>query len=248
MAIQFVASSDGTSIAYDVTGTSSIPLILLHGFSNNRHLIWHDLGWTASLSEQFTVITLDLRGCGQSTRYSSSGRYTVAATCEDVFAVADACEIERFCTFGFSFGATVALHLAARSERPQKIISAGTRFGQLFTDRYIDNWLRRIARSDQAKQTEEKTESATSAENDLAVTRARINALRDWPEVEPENLKCQALIYTGTEDTNFEMKVAQREKIEMAGHQFVVFEGLDHLGLVRDIRQVLPQVLSFLQE
>ena len=235
MDAQFIETRDGTQIAYNVSGTGSNPLVLLHGFSNNRHIIWHDLGWVAALSAHFTVITLDLRGCGQSTQHTDPARYTLAATCEDVLAVADACGVERFCVFGFSFGATIALHLAARSERPRKIISAGTRFGQIFTADYVDNWLARIAQSPPADP------------GVMAILQARINTLRDWPGIEPVQLQCPALIYTGSQDANVELKVAQRDAIEAAGHQFAVQESLDHIGLVKAREQVLPLVLHFLE-
>ncbi|MEV6100560.1 alpha/beta hydrolase [Nocardia sp. NPDC051981] len=64
MAIREVASADGTTIVYRVTGPEEArPLVLLHGWSGNLHC-W---GQAADLlAEQFRVIAVDLRGHGYS--------------------------------------------------------------------------------------------------------------------------------------------------------------------------------------
>ncbi|MET8429460.1 alpha/beta hydrolase [Nocardia sp. NPDC004860] len=64
MAIREVASADGTTIVYRVTGPEGArPLVLLHGWSGNLRC-W---GQAADLlAEQFRVIAVDLRGHGYS--------------------------------------------------------------------------------------------------------------------------------------------------------------------------------------
>src|SRR4030095_4537992 len=59
----------------------------------------------------------------------------------EVCAVADACSVERFCLWGWSFGGTLSLHLAARSSRCQRAVIAGTCFGRLFTEAYVQRRL-----------------------------------------------------------------------------------------------------------
>ena len=51
-------------IAYEVHGTGPA-LLLLHGFSHDRCL-WSKHGWIAHLQPAFTVLTMDMRGCGAS--------------------------------------------------------------------------------------------------------------------------------------------------------------------------------------
>jgi hypothetical protein len=61
---QFVTSKDGTKIAYDVTGSGPV-VILLHGGGQERKS-WHRAGYVARLAKEFTVVTLDMRGNGES--------------------------------------------------------------------------------------------------------------------------------------------------------------------------------------
>ena len=70
MGARFATSSDGVRIAYGVHGTGPV-LLLLHGFSNDRRL-WTKLGWIVHLQPTFTVITMDMRGCGYSDAPHSS--------------------------------------------------------------------------------------------------------------------------------------------------------------------------------
>ena len=60
----FVTSKDGTRIAYDVAG-SGPAVILLHGGGQNRQA-WHGTGYVDRLAKEFTVITIDIRGNGES--------------------------------------------------------------------------------------------------------------------------------------------------------------------------------------
>lgn len=63
-ATRFVTSKDGTKIAYDVAG-SGPAVILLHGGGQTRQA-WHRAGYVERLAKEFTVITLDIRGNGES--------------------------------------------------------------------------------------------------------------------------------------------------------------------------------------
>ena len=59
MTTSFVVSKDGTRIAYDKTGTGRA-VVLLHGGGQSRR-VWHDNGYVARLSDDFTVIVVDIR-------------------------------------------------------------------------------------------------------------------------------------------------------------------------------------------
>ena len=75
----FGTSSDGVRLAYEVHGIGPA-LLLLHGFSNDRSL-WTKHGWIAHLQRAFTVITMDMRGCGDSDAPLAPDAYQVAASC-----------------------------------------------------------------------------------------------------------------------------------------------------------------------
>jgi len=122
---------DGTRIAYDVTGSGrgrSRALMLLHGAGKTRR-DWHKLGYVERLQDDFTVIPVDVRGTGDSDRLYDIADYGIEKICEDVYGVADACEVQRFAVWGFSFGGNIARYLGAWSDRVTAIAVIGVPFG-----------------------------------------------------------------------------------------------------------------------
>ena len=91
---RWVTSTDGTKIAFDVTGTGPV-LILLHGGGMNRRS-WHTAGYVSRLAQEFTVVTIDIRGNGDSDKPTSEAAYAFERLNEDVLAVADAVGARRF--------------------------------------------------------------------------------------------------------------------------------------------------------
>src|SRR5687767_6855120 len=85
--VQFVTSKDGTKIAYDVAGSGPV-VILLHGGGQDRR-VWHQGGYVARLAKEFTVVSIDLRGAGQSEAPKTESAYAVERINEDILAVAD---------------------------------------------------------------------------------------------------------------------------------------------------------------
>jgi pimeloyl-ACP methyl ester carboxylesterase len=63
MVTLFATSPDGTRVAYDQVGTGPA-IVLLHG-GGSRRQDWHEAGYVKRLQDNFTVITLDLRGVGE---------------------------------------------------------------------------------------------------------------------------------------------------------------------------------------
>ena len=221
----FATSSDGARIAYEVHGTGPV-LLLLHGFSNDRSL-WTTHRWIEHLQPAFTVITMDMRGCGDSDAPLAPNAYQVEQHLADVSAVADACHEDRVNLWGWSFGGTLGLHLAARSPRIRRAVIAGTYFGRLFTEAYVQRRL---------------------AEAVLPVLRARWQGVQSWPGVEPEDVQCPTLVYTGSADGNVVVQLQQqRVAIEAAGVCLHVLNNLTHGGLVSAVDVVAPLILPFLK-
>src|SRR5262245_19202104 len=110
---QFVTSKDSAKIAYDVSGTGPV-IILLHGGGSIRQS-WHRSGYTSRLAKEFTVVTIDLRGSGQSDKPASIASYHFERITEDILAVANAVKAQRFSIWGFSYGANVGRYVASRS-------------------------------------------------------------------------------------------------------------------------------------
>ena len=106
-------SSDGLKIAYDIQGTGP-PVVLLHGAGKTR-ADWHKTGYITRLRDAFTIITIDLRGCGESAIAIEIADFTIEQLMMDVQVVLDACGLEHYSLWGYSLGGNIARFLAARS-------------------------------------------------------------------------------------------------------------------------------------
>lgn len=91
-------------------GSQSAPaLLLLHGFTG-RGTNWADL--VPRLSEQFSVIVVDILGHGRSASPSAPDRYTMPNIASDLIALLDAWQISQTALLGYSMGGRLALYLA----------------------------------------------------------------------------------------------------------------------------------------
>jgi pimeloyl-ACP methyl ester carboxylesterase len=99
-------------------GGDGPPVVLLHGLASSAH--WYDLT-APHLREQYRLIAPDQRGHGQTSQAESG--YDWAALTQDVVGLLDHLGIDRAAVFGHSWGATVALNVAAR--RPDRVTALG---------------------------------------------------------------------------------------------------------------------------
>jgi len=109
-----VASSDGTLIAYERTG-SGPPLVLVHGTTAD-HTRWAPL--LPRLHQHFTVWAMDRRGRGGS---GDSSEYSLASEFEDVAAVVRAAG-PGTSLLGHSYGALCALEAALRTQNLRRLV------------------------------------------------------------------------------------------------------------------------------
>ena len=136
----------GGAIAYEVIDhvpawESSTPTVLFHHGLGACSACWD--GWTPALIGRWRLVRFDMRGHGDSP-VPSGFEWSVEAMVDDVLAVADAAEVERFHIVGESIGGTVALAVAARlSERVLSVtVSNGAHRGGSL--RNLDPWRRII--------------------------------------------------------------------------------------------------------
>lgn len=114
--IQYAMTSDGMKIAFAVTG-SGRPLLLTPNNPNHIGLMWQ-AGTVAgnfhrALSERFTVIRMDCRGQGMSTR-GLEPDHDMAAYELDLEAVVRRLGLKRYVLVGFASFAQVAISYAVK--------------------------------------------------------------------------------------------------------------------------------------
>ena len=104
-------TSNRVRLAFRDSGTRGRDVVLLHGgFSNLEYFA----GLAAVLAERHRVVSYDLRGHGQ----SGAGPNGLADHGDDLCAVITGLELELPFVIGASFGAFVALEVAAREPSP----------------------------------------------------------------------------------------------------------------------------------
>jgi haloacetate dehalogenase len=112
------ANVNRTTIAYDVTG-QGYPLLLLHGYPQTRRM-WRKV--TPALAKRFTVVAMDLRGCGESAKPPEESGYDKRTMAEDALALMRHLGHERFLVVGHDRGARTARRLAA--DHPEALAGA----------------------------------------------------------------------------------------------------------------------------
>jgi pimeloyl-ACP methyl ester carboxylesterase len=109
----------GVRLHYQQVGDGA-DVVMIHGITGNL-AVWH-LRIVPALMDRFRILTYDLRGHGYSdtppTGYSPDDMAT------DLLELLDGLEIERAVLVGHSYGADIALYLAARHpERVSEVIA-----------------------------------------------------------------------------------------------------------------------------
>ena len=246
----FVDGAGGVRLAYETHGRGPV-LILIHGGGMDRRM------WDPHLPElarDFTVVTFDVRGHGQSGRPTRAEDYAMDRYVEDLHRLADAVGAKRFSIWGFSLGASIGINAAARSDRIDRALIAGSHFGRIFTEEMVSGTVARIRALLDAQEkgtlnlsTLKPNERAALERGDLPPTLGWLLAAPHWPATEPREVKAKMLLYVGTDDKNVIGKVTEREaEIRAAGIEVRVLSGLDHMAEVTRVDLVMPMARSFL--
>lgn len=105
----FVTMPDGCRLAYDDSGGDGPSIILLHGMLFDRTVFVHQ---QAAFAPDWRVVTLDLRGHGESDR--PSGDYTLDVFVDDLEILIGVLGLDRPVLVGWSMGSGAAMVFAAR--------------------------------------------------------------------------------------------------------------------------------------
>jgi pimeloyl-ACP methyl ester carboxylesterase len=251
---EFASSLDGTRIAFDVTGQGPV-IMLLHGGGHNRQK-WHEIGYIERLHKDFKIITIDIRGNGESDKPIDSTFYTTAKMCQDLLAVADACGANRFAIWGFSYGANIGRYLAAQSDRVSKIILIGIPFGlgasgdfRRSIEDFRSHWTPIVESQHNGtlnlESLSDDDRSYLQGTN-VPVTLAWLSAMLDWRAIEPADIRCSTLCLVGSQNEIAMASLKEyEESLKASNVQVHVIEGLNHLQEFTEIDQVLPVMLAF---
>ena len=105
--VQYVKTSDGAHIAYQVFGQGAFDLVFVPGFAYNVEHAWR-LEPVARAYRRLAgfsrVIVFDRRGTGLSDRIDEASPPTLDARMDDIRAVMDAAGVERAVLFGYEDG------------------------------------------------------------------------------------------------------------------------------------------------
>jgi 3-oxoadipate enol-lactonase len=117
-------TANGITMAYEIEG-SGPPLVLVAGLGYSRWM-WHKMA--PGLAENFTVLSYDNRGAGETDK--PAGPYTAQLLADDLCGLLEALGMEKTAVFGHSMGGFVAQAFAlAYPEKVTHLILSATNFG-----------------------------------------------------------------------------------------------------------------------
>lgn len=248
------SSPDGTRIAYETMGAGPV-LMLVHGGGQTRRS-WNDRGYVDRLAKKFTVITVDLRGHGESGRPDTADGYALDKVLADLVAVADAAGAKRFHLWGFGHGATIGRYLAARSERVISAVLVGADMGPPLTGPVKDalvamraKWQPLLA-AQKAGTLDLKTLSPGDRDawnSGVAQSALALGALVDYPPLEPADVKAPTLWLIGAADASG-IENAKKYEGKLAGTKVTLKQvsGLSYSDSFAKLDPILAEVEPFL--
>jgi pimeloyl-ACP methyl ester carboxylesterase len=173
----------------------------------------------------------------------------------DIVAVAELSRADRFSIWGYSLGATVALHAASRLNTVRRTVVAGSYFGPIFSKEQIDASVMRLESARAAKSAGRLADFGLPDRDRQFLEQANIDvmigwttAMGGWQGVAPADLRSRTLVYAGTSNEQTAARLrADAEAIGLAGVELELFEGLDHAREFSELNTVMPRVLAFLR-
>jgi len=206
---------EGCELHYEITGRGE-PVLLLHGLGSCS-LDWENQ--MPALKERYTVITLDVRGHGQSGK--PRGPYSIGLFARDVAQVLEQSAVGPVHVVGISMGGMIAFQLAVdapRLVRTLTVINSAPAvvpktFSQwltlqlrLWLPRVFGlRWLAKRIASVNFPRPEQEADRRLLAErlasNDPAAYRAATKAIIGWSVADRiRDIRCPALVVSGDHD------------------------------------------------
>jgi pimeloyl-ACP methyl ester carboxylesterase len=118
-----------SGIFYEVHGEGAPLFMAFPAMASYREVfgeaaakVWQE--YLHGLTDRYRVLLVDYPNIGKS-HAPPPLEMTIDRVCEDMLAVAEAAGFERFAWMGYTWGAVVGLHLAARSPRVSALVCGG---------------------------------------------------------------------------------------------------------------------------
>lgn len=138
-------SPDGVLIAYRLfdggeADAAAAPVLMVHGFASDADVTWQGTGWVRALQVAGrAVITVDLRGHGDSDKPTDGDAYSPERLGADLIAVLDSAGAEVVDVVAYSMGNRVVSDLCALApERVRRVVIGGAGPQELFATWQLD--------------------------------------------------------------------------------------------------------------
>lgn len=252
------------NLNYRVDGNGPDPLVCIHGVGSSLEA-WS--GVVERLAGDFTILTFDLRGHGDSTKIK--GRYDIDDFVAETLSLADHMDFQSFHLAGFSLGGLIAQRLAlTHLDRIRRLVLLSTVAGRTPDERervlsrlaalqagepgshYNASLSRWLTENFQA-QNPEKID-ALRARNALNDPECYASAYRVLAETDfgglLDQIRCPTLIATGEEDAGSNPRMARYMHERIVGSQLQILPGLRHSILIEAPELVAGMMKGFLVE
>ena len=264
--------SGDVSIAYQVTGSGPLDLLIVPGFISHLEQAWEDPGYSRFLQRLASfsrLIRFDKRGTGLSDRIA--GMPTLEQRMDDVRAVMDATGSERAALFGISEGGPMSILFAATyPERTSALILYGSIARGSWAPDYpwagkpdekraawlegwrtnwggpyaIETWAPSVAKDPQFRQWWAKY-LRLGASPSAVISIFQMNAALDVREILPA-LHVPTLVLHRSGDRPINVAHGRYLARQIPSARFVELRGDDHLWWVGDSGSIVDEIQEFL--
>ena len=246
------ADNKGIHIHYKTEGEGP-PLVLQHASLATMEN-WYDYGYVSALKNDYRLVLLDARGHGGSDKPDTPDAYELEKRVGDIVADLDDLGIAKAHFFGYSMGGWIGFGVARYApERFRSLIIGGQhpyaqdmdglrQFVQYGVENgpeaFVAMWERELgALSSEARERMLAYDYATHVV--IAQDRESLEAVLP-------TIRIPCMLYVGEMDEAYTL--AKKCAKQIANVTFVTLPGLDHIGAIMQIDQVLPHVKRFLAE
>jgi len=262
--METVTSADGTTIAYERTG-SGPSLVLVHGGACD-HRFWDLSNIRTAFAEHYTVYAVDCRGVGES---DDATEYELEREFEDVAAVVDSID-SPVRLLGHSSGALLSLEAALRTDNLHELILYEPPIPvgghELYSEEILDEMKRLLdAGEDEQVLVLFLQEIAQSTPEEIDAQRSApdwqdlVDAAHIWPRsvqavgeyefdaIRFANMRTPTLLLSGSESPPFLRDATEVVTNALPSSGLVTFDGQAHEAMLTAPDRFVDEVLTFLR-